>query len=111
MSKFGGALKKLQAVQQDESAGKTGNPETRKPENPKSVVKPLEFPKGNAEETRKPESLNSGDVVTPLIEREKYSTYLDSELVTALKLYAVRHKMKHHHVVEAALRAYLKEQS
>lgn len=106
MSKFGGALKKLQAVQQEEQVGKPESPKARKPESVKaegqSEVSTAEVP-----QDRKPENLNSG--AAPAIEREKYSTYLDSDLVTALKLYAVRNKMKHHHVVEAALRAYLKD--
>ena len=106
MSKFGGALKKLQAVQQEDGAGKPENPNTDKPEIMTAAGAPVEAPK----QTRKPESLKSGEEPTATIEREKYSTYLDSDLVTALKLHAVRHKMKHHHVVEAALRAYLKDQ-
>ncbi|GGN42682.1 hypothetical protein [Deinococcus daejeonensis] len=106
MSKFGGALKKLQAVQQEDGAGKPENPNTGKPEAMTAADAPAEVSK----KTRKPENLKSGDETTATIEREKYSTYLDSDLVTALKLHAVRHKMKHHHVVEAALRAYLKDQ-
>ncbi|GAA5438081.1 MULTISPECIES: hypothetical protein [Deinococcus] len=106
MSKFGGALKKLQAVQQEDSAGKPENPNTGKPEAVTAAGAPAEAPK----RTGKPENLKSGELPVAGIEREKYSTYLDSELVTALKLHAVRHKMKHHHVVEAALRAYLKDQ-
>ena len=39
--------------------------------------------------------------------REKYSTYIDGELITRLKLYAVRNRLKHREVVEAAIEAYL----
>lgn len=106
MSKFGGALKKLQAVQQEDGAGKPENLETRNPEGETAV----ETPPSQQAQAGKPENLKSGELPVAGIEREKYSTYLDSELVTALKLHAVRHKMKHHHVVEAALRAYLKDQ-
>lgn len=106
MSKFGGALKKLQTVQQEDNAGKPESLETRKPEGETAV----ETPPYQQAQARKPENLKSGELPVTGIEREKYSTYLDSELVTALKLHAVRHKMKHHHVVEAALRAYLKDQ-
>lgn len=106
MSKFGGALKKLQAVQQEDVTGKTENLNTGKPEEVTAAIAPAEAPK----RTGKPENLKSGEEPAVTIEREKYSTYLDSDLVTALKLHAVRHKMKHHHVVEAALRAYLKDQ-
>lgn len=106
MSKFGGALKKLQAVQQEDGTGKPENLNAGKPEEVNTSVVSAEVPK----QTGKPENLKSGDETTVTIEREKYSTYLDSDLVTALKLHAVRHKMKHHHVVEAALRAYLKDQ-
>ena len=41
--------------------------------------------------------------------REKYSTYIDGELITRLKLYAVRNRLKHREVVEAAIEAYLNE--
>ncbi|SMB97098.1 hypothetical protein [Deinococcus hopiensis] len=41
-------------------------------------------------------------------QREKYSTILDSGLVTQLKMYAVQNRMKDSQVVEAALRAYLR---
>ncbi|WP_420594246.1 hypothetical protein [Deinococcus sp.] len=58
-----------------------------------------------------PENLNSGKPELTLEatyqSREKYSTYIDGELVTRLKLYAVRHRLKHREVVEAALRHYL----
>ena len=103
MSKFGGALKKLQAVQTQptESEGDTlDRPNTGKPENKKTS-------KPESTKPRTPEILETGQPERQGPEREKYSTYLDTELVTALKLYAVRHRMKHHHVVEAALRAYL----
>ena len=103
MSKFGGALKKLQAVQTQSTESEestSGPPNTGKPENKKTS-------KPECTKPRTPEILETGQPERQGPEREKYSTYLDTELVTALKLYAVRHRMKHHHVVEAALRAYL----
>ncbi|MGI8748809.1 MAG: hypothetical protein ACR2J4_10750 [Deinococcus sp.] len=42
--------------------------------------------------------------------REKYSTYVDGGLITRLKLYAVRNRLKHREVVEAAIRDYLDRQ-
>lgn len=80
MSKFGGALKKLEGLQ------------AQMHEQPEENLK-----------TGKPESV----ILAGGPEREKYSTFIDRELITALKLHAVRHRMKHHQVVEAALRRYL----
>lgn len=105
MSKFGGALKKLQTVQAQTAESDASTPDLPKTGKPESM------------ETGKPASTKTGEAESPQTglperqgpEREKYSTYLNSELVTALKLHAVRHRMKHHHVVEAALRAYLKD--
>jgi hypothetical protein len=42
--------------------------------------------------------------------REKYSTILDRESITRMKMYAVRNRLKDREVVEAALRAYLPEE-
>ncbi|OLV19200.1 hypothetical protein [Deinococcus marmoris] len=83
MSKFGGALKKLEGLQ---PKGDNSSEENLK--------------------SGKPEIAN----IEKGLEREKYSTFLDRELITALKLHAVRHRMKHHHVVEAALRLYLEQE-
>ena len=88
MSKFGNALKKLQDVK----PGKEDFVNSGLPEKASAAVS-----------TASPELEATGP------QREKYSTYLDSDLVTALKLHAVRHRMKHHHVVEAALREYLEK--
>lgn len=55
------------------------------------------------QETRIPENLNT----LPDPGREKYSTYIDGALITRLKLYAVRNRLKHREVVEAAIRQYL----
>ena len=62
-------------------------------------------------EVQQPEEPKTG-IPENLIEdqtsgREKYSTYIDGELITRLKLYAVRNKLKHRVVVEAAIEAYL----
>lgn len=99
MSKFGGALKKLGSLQAQAQELPQENLNTGKPEN-RDAGKP------ENRDTGKPEHLiyDSGP------EREKYSTFLDRELITALKLHAVRHRMKHHQVVEAALRRYLDQE-
>lgn len=39
--------------------------------------------------------------------REKYSTYIDGDLVTRVKVLAARTRRKHHQIVEEALREYL----
>lgn len=82
-SKFGGALKKLQQIEPQAPAQapiKPGNPNTRIPE------------------TMQDE---------PGAGREKYSTYIDGALITRLKLYAVRNRLKHREVIEAAIQDYL----
>ncbi|WP_412030169.1 hypothetical protein [Deinococcus yunweiensis] len=107
MSKFGGALKKLGSLQAQAQELPQENLNTGKPENV-HTGKPENRDAGKPEnrDTGKPEHLiyDSGP------EREKYSTFLDRELITALKLHAVRHRMKHHQVVEAALRRYLDQE-
>lgn len=60
-------------------------------------------------ETRIPEIPISETQVSEAT-REKYSTILDRELVTRMKMYAVRNRLKDREVVEAALRAYLPEE-
>ena len=64
-------------------------------------------------ELQKPEELKTGIPENLLDDstsgREKYSTYIDGELITRLKLYAVRNRLKHREVVEAAIEAYLNE--
>lgn len=70
------------------SVNKLQQVEIQKPEEPKTGI---------------PENL----IEDPTSGREKYSTYIDGELITRLKLYAVRHKKKHREVVEAAIEAYL----
>lgn len=99
MSKFGGALKKLGSLQAQAQELPQENLNTGKPEK-------VHTGKPENRDTGKPEHLiyDSGP------EREKYSTFLDRELITALKLHAVRHRMKHHQVVEAALRRYLDQE-
>ena len=62
--------------------------ESQKPEEPKTGI---------------PENL----IEDPISGREKYSTYIDGELITRLKLYAVRNRLKHREVVEAAIETYL----
>ena len=62
-------------------------------------------------ESQKPEEPKTGIPENLLDDqtsgREKYSTYIDGELITRLKLYAVRNRLKHREVVEAAIEAYL----
>ncbi|GHF53652.1 hypothetical protein HNQ07_003495 [Deinococcus metalli] len=89
MSKFGGALKKLESLQPRVEEPLEENLKTGKPE-----IVPV---------AAEPEAAAGP-------EREKYSTFLDRELITALKLHAVRHRMKHHQVVEAALKQYLAQE-
>lgn len=115
-SKFKGALQKLQAV---ESSGpeiqKNGIPENKEAGNHES-------PKAVLPENMNSDlllNLNSGFPETALSglpengneestsEREKYSTYIDGELITRLKLYAIRNRLKHRQVVEAAILHYL----
>lgn len=103
MSKFGGALKKLQTVQAQETPQEVPVPEAPKTEGPENLNSGI----SENLKTGAPENLERGTPAEPVMEREKYSTYLESGLVTSLKLYAVRHRLKHHQVVEAALRAYL----
>jgi len=58
-----------------------------------------------------PENVLSGlpenEKAEPVSGREKYSTYIDGELITRLKLYAIRNRLKHRQVVEAAILHYL----
>ena len=68
-----------------------------------SKLRQVEPQKTEEPKTGIPENLNE-DKDTG---REKYSTYIDGELITRLKLYAVRHKLKHREVVEAAIQNYL----
>ena len=68
-----------------------------------------------------PENLKSGKIVLEMQfgeaevkqpaqqPKEKYSTLLPSDTVERLKVYAVRHRMKDWEVVDAALRAYLRD--
>lgn len=62
-------------------------------------------------EAQKPEEPKAGIPENPSDDqtsgREKYSTYIDGQLITRLKLYAVRNRLKHREVVEAAIEAYL----
>lgn len=85
-SKFGGALRKLQQVE---------------PQPPTQTPIPPENPN-----TGMPETMQDD----PGAGREKYSTYVDGGLITRLKLYAVRNRLKHREVVEAAIRDYLDRQ-
>lgn len=108
MSKFGGALKKLQTVQQEDVKNQPDRVAVGK-EAEAALTEHGEEPDNL--KTSETENLKVSNPESRPLEREKYSTYLDAELITSLKLYAVRQKMKHHHVVEAALRAYLKDRS
>ena len=68
-----------------------------------SKLKQTEMIRLEEPKTGIPENLSE----TPDSEREKYSTYIDGALITRLKLYAVRNRLKHREVVEAAIEAYL----
>lgn len=44
------------------------------------------------------------------VDREKYSTSLDSGLVSRMKMYGAKHRMRDNQVIEEALRAFLPEE-
>lgn len=62
-------------------------------------------------EAQKPEEPRTGIpenlTADPTSGREKYGPSIDGELITRLKLYAVRNRLEHHEVLEAAIEASL----
>ncbi|MVN88343.1 hypothetical protein GO986_16480 [Deinococcus sp. HMF7620] len=105
--KYGSALKKLQTtgIPEEKNSGIQEDQNPGDPEQPTSGSQ-------EALKTGSQEAGNSGiqgktNAGKP--EKEKYSTLLPSTTVEALKLYAVRHRMKDWEVVDAALRAYLRD--
>ncbi len=60
-------------------------------------------------QTGKPASIE--EPVEPVVQLEKYSTYLESDLIMQLKIFAVSSKLKDYQVVNLALRAYLEGQT
>ncbi|MFC4640007.1 hypothetical protein [Deinococcus hohokamensis] len=110
MSKYTSALQKIQP--QSPESPKTGKPETPQTWEPEvqNSGKPETKKVGASagKKTRGREEENSG-IPENVNEREKYSTILPSATVQALKLYAVRHRLKDWEVVDAALKVYLKD--
>jgi hypothetical protein len=112
-SKFGSALSRLKTAEATPENTETGKPENLKtgkqaetfvPATPEaSSVTPKTYPEYL--EPGIPENLNSE--LPEKMTREKYSTYLNAELVTRMKILAARTRRKHHHIVEDALREYL----
>ena len=118
-SKFGGALSKLRQI--DEQYAKpeqlenlnTGKLDAGR----RDTSKNLTADRDDSQQTGMPENLkngnqeyrNSDDARPDEVGggREKYSTYIDGALITRLKLYAVRHRLKHREVVESAISHYL----
>ncbi|WP_045235237.1 CopG family ribbon-helix-helix protein [Deinococcus pimensis] len=107
-SKFGGALSKLRGAQDrvevEEVAAAT--PARTEQDEPLGEHAREDVEAGFVN-TVKQEKQNSGKPESVKPEREKYSTYLDPELITRVKVLAARTRRKHHHIVEEALREYL----
>lgn len=108
-SKFGGALSKLRGAQERVEAedAPASTPPRTEPALERRGEPPYEDRETPSTNSPEQENLNSGKTESVKPEREKYSTYLDPELITRVKVLAARSRRKHHHIVEEALREYL----
>lgn len=102
-------LQKLQTELEQKTARKSGLPQEKNPENPKSGNQEIPIPR--KEETPKgenPESLKTRN--QDKIKVPKYYTQVPIALQDEIKIYAVRHKLDDYEVVILALEAFLKKQ-
>jgi Ribbon-helix-helix domain len=112
-SKFGSALSRLKNAEATPEITETGKPENLEGGVQTETLAPDVVVELTVETPSTPENTNAGipENLNPdlpeKMNREKYSTYLETELVTRMKILAARTRRKHHHIVEDALRDYL----